>query len=259
MKHSKLITNALINYNFTSVYLQVHKKEPGKVVWIIPVALVFISVAWCPVMFKFLMEPATDQRRQTRFDGTMSTATVELSAASVNSLPQGNAVVSEKSARGKAAIITSLWKLVMIPFVAALFCKIYDRADLTKLKKGFDDFNTDHDAFPHFMAQIFTSFIGYLLGILACSMCMQRLAFALPVLLATPISIALALIQSKNVVLPFEFGKLDDPFVYAIGIPLLLAQFLSGSYYVFKEQGFIMAKESSLFWMPTYNGRNINK
>lgn len=233
------------------------RNEPNKVVWIIPVALVFISVAWCPIMFKFLMEPAT--QRQTHFDGTMSTATVELSAASVNSLPQGNAVVSEKSARGKAAIITSLLKLVMIPFVAALFCWIYEQADLLKLKKGFVDFNTDHDAFPHFVAQIFTSFIGYLLGLLACSMCMQRLAFALPILLATPISIAIALIPSENTVIPFESGKPADPFVYTIFILLLSAQFLSGSYYVFKEQGFIMAKESSLFWMPTYNGRNVHR
>ena len=233
--------------------------EADKVVWIIPVALVLISVAWCPIMFKFLMEPAADQRRQTHFDGNMSTATVELSAASVDSLPQGNAVVGEKSARGKAAIITSLCKLVMIPFVAALFCQIYQRADLSKLKRGFVDFNTDHDAFPHFMAQIFTSFVGYLLGILACSMCMQRLAFALPILLATPISTAITLIQSKDRVIPFEYGKLNDPFVYAICILLLSAQFLCGSYYVFKEQGFIMAKESSLFWMPTYNGRNVNR
>ena len=229
-------------------------------VWIIPVALVFISIAWCPKMFKFLIEPATRQQHQPRLDGTMPTATEELNGASVNSLPKGttivDAVVSVKSARGKAAIITSLLKLVMIPFVAALFCWIYKRADLTKLSTGFDDFTTDHYAFPHFMAQIFTSFIGYLFGILACSMCMQRLAFALPILLATPVSIVIALIPDKNIVLPFEYGRLDDPFVYAIGIPLLLAQFLSGSYYVFKEQGFIMATESSLFWMPSYNGRN---
>ena len=207
------------------------------------------------------MEPATAQPAPGHDLSTSVSATVELGGAPVN-LPPGNTIldvaVNAKSARGKAAIITSLWKLVLIPFVAALFCWVYKIADLKDLSKGFSDFTSSHCAFPHFMAQIFTSFIGYMLGKLACAMCMQRLAFALPIVFATPISIALALIPNQNVVLPFKYGNWKEELIYVIGVLLLAAQMFSIGYYIFKEQEFIMAKESSLFWMPTYNGRKIN-
>ena len=232
--------------------LKVHEGiSEQKVVGVIPVALVFVSIAWCPKVFKYVMEPATDH---------MST-TVELGGVPVP-LPPGNtildAAVNVKSARGKAAIINSLWKLTLIPFTCALFAHFYETANLKKLSQGFQDFTTHNSAFPHFMAQIFTSLIGHLLGILACAMCMQRLAFALPMFFATPISLVLAEIHDTvwNI-LPFDSNDSDTTIAYVAGIGFLfwLAQLLSVGYYVFKEPGFIMGKESSLFWMPTYNGR----
>lgn len=209
------------------------------VVWGIPLALLCISLAWCPKIFQIVIEPAT---------ATLSRGGTMLDIAT-----------SSKSARGKATVITSLWKLLLIPFVAASFCRFYDIADLTKLSKGFQDFNADHSAFPYFMTQIITSFVGCMLAILACSMCMQFLAFAFPMTLATPISVALAVMKHSpdNDVPHFTSGDASNAWLYVIGICFLFAQFLSVGYYVFKGQDFIMAKESSLFWMPTYNGREI--
>ena len=38
--------------------LKAHKDiSEEKVVWVIPVALVFVSIAWCPKVFKYVMEP----------------------------------------------------------------------------------------------------------------------------------------------------------------------------------------------------------
>ena len=238
---------------------------PDVVVWVIPFALVFISIAWCPKMFKFIMQPSGEQPLPVVEESVGMANTVELGGSIASSSPDImtlERVSKASSARGKAAIITSLWKLILIPFVAAFLCYIYHHeytiADLTALRKGFDDFNSNHKAFPHFMAQIFTSFIGYVLGILACSMCMQRLAFAIPMFLATPVSVALALIPKENVILPFDSGEEYKHYlVYVAAALLLLAQFIAVGYYLFKEQCFIMAKESSLFWMPTYNGRIV--
>ncbi|KAK2565226.1 hypothetical protein P5673_011169 [Acropora cervicornis] len=244
---------------------KVHQDDGQVIVWGIPPALIFISIAWCPMMFKFIMEPS----------GQQSTSHVEELAGMTNTLdsgvssasPTSDAIILEqvskaKSARGKAAIITSLWKLVLIPFVSVLLSLIPQKeehkiANLADLRKGFDEFTYHHKAFPYFMTQIFTSFIGYFLGILACSMCMQRLAFALPMLFATPVSLALSFIFTvNNIFLSSDSGKpYEDPMVYTVAVLLLLAQFITVSYYLFKEQGFIMAKESSLFWMPTYNGK----
>lgn len=238
-----------------------NKKAPDVVVWGIPVALLCISLAWCPKMFKVAIEPVADQPPPGLDHSTnQSPVQVELSGVSVT-LPQGETILdvatSSKSARGKAAVITSLWKLLLIPFVAALFCHFCNIADLAKLSKGFEDFSIDHYAFPYFMAQIFTSFIGCMLAILACSICMQFLAFAFPMTLATPISVTLALIKhsADNDVLHFAHGDATVVLLYVTAACFLFAQFLSVGYYVFKGQDFIMAKESSLFWMPTYNGK----
>lgn len=237
-----------------------HKKSPEIVVWgPIPLALLSISFAWCPKIFKRAIEPPEDQPPPGHNQSINESVQVELSGVSVT-LPQGQTILgvatSSKSARGKAAIITSLWKLLLIPFVAALFCHVYKTADLSCLPHGFSEFNVKHSAFPYFMVQIFASFVGYMLGILACSMCMQFLAFAFPMTLATPITVALVLINHgvQDDVLHFPNGNEKEVLLYVIGACFLFAQFLSVGYYLFKGQDFIMAKESSLFWMPTYNG-----
>lgn len=242
-----------------------NKEEPvdDRVVWGIPLALLCISFAWCPKTFKVAIEAATDEPAPGRdHSPSQQSLQVELGGVSVT-LPRGETILDvatgSKSARGKAAVITSLWKLLCIPLVAALFFHEYTKVDFTKLSEGFADFNVNHCAFPYFMVQIFTSFIGYMLGILACAMCIQFLAFAFPMLLATPISVALTLIHhdDDNVLLHFASGDANEFLLYVIGACFLFAQFLSVGYYVFKGQDFIMAKESSLFWMPTYNGREM--
>ena len=235
-----------------------------KVVWPIPFALLSISFAWCPMIFKIAIEPTNDQPPPDFNQSMNGSVQVEISGVK---LPEGQTILgvatSSKSARGKAAVITSLWKLFLIPFVAALFCHVYKIADLKNLSRGFSDFNDDHSAFPYFMVQIFTSFVGYMLGILACSMCMQFLAFAFPMTLATPITVALAVIKhgGQNDVLHFSYhnGEAKEILLYVIAIVgcFWFAQFLSVGYYLFKGQDFIMAKESSLFWMPTYNGMKL--
>ena len=215
-------------------------------------------------MFKFIMEPSGQQSTSHVEELAGMTNTMDSGVSSAS--PSSDVIILEqvskaKSARGKAAIITSLWKLVLIPFVSVLFGVMLQNnehkiANLKHLKKGFLDFTKHHEAFPYFMTQIFTSFIGYFLGILACSMCMQRLAFALPMFFATPVSLSLSLLTAENIFLPFDAGSnYKDHKVYIVAILLLLAQFIAVGYYLFKEQGFIMAKESSLFWMPTYNGK----
>ena len=233
-----------------------------KVVWPIPFALLSISFAWCPMIFKIAIEPTNDQPPPDFNQSMNGSVQIEISGVK---LPEGQTILgvatSSKSARGKAAVITSLWKLFLIPFVAALFCYVYKIANLRNLSRGFSDFNDEHSAFPYFMVQIFTSFVGYMLGILACSMCMQFLAFAFPMTLATPITVALAAVikhDGQNGVLHFSYhsGEAKEFLLYVIVGCFWFAQFLSVGYYLFKGQDFIMAKESSLFWMPTYNGMN---
>jgi len=88
-------------------------------------------------------------------------------------------------------------------------------------------------------------------------MCMQRLAFFLPLLLSTPLSMLLIYVKSISCssAVPFEHGDLSDHYLIPLAICLWLAQVMSTGVYLWKEQTFIMAKESSLFWLPVYNGK----
>jgi hypothetical protein len=87
-------------------------------------------------------------------------------------------------------------------------------------------------------------------------MCIQKIAFALPLTLATPISMALIYIPGLcgTNAIPFTCDKAQDDYVIPLALCLWFAQFLSTGFYVWKDQSFIMAKESSLFWLPSYNG-----
>ena len=221
----------------------------------IPVSLLLISIAWCPKVRKLQIEP-----RQERSIYEDDHSDIML-GGSDGMLPQGVTRLpaepsSDKNARAKATIISGLVKLVTMPFVAALFCRISKVADLGKLHEGFEGF-TDNKAFPYFMVQIIASLVGYVLCWLACSMRLQRVAFALPLVLATPVSMVITLAPHlcNTDVIPFECGNPKDVVVYVLAFILWSAQLLSTGYYMFKDQGFIMEKESSLFWLPVYNGQ----
>lgn len=237
-----------------------YKERGDTPFWGVPLALILLSFAWCPEIFKYVTKEVRNPPNPSLNGLTTSQPSPNVELAGL-SIPQGETILGvatrSKSARGKAAIITSLWKLFLIPFVAALYCYIFNRADLRELQKGFDNLSVDSDGFVHFMVQIWTSFLGYMLGILACAICMQLLAFAVPMILATPISVGLTLISNtwaEDHIFFFKHGDPSDVLLYVITGCFLLAQFFSVGYYVLKKQEGIMAKESSLFWMPTYNG-----
>ena len=63
----------------------------------------------------------------------------------------------------------------------------------------------------------------------------------------------------ENDVLHFRYddSETNEIRLYVIVVCFWIAQFLSVGYYLVKGQDFIMAKESSLFWMPTYNGMEL--
>lgn len=221
----------------------------------IPVSLLLISIAWCPKVRKLQIEP---RQKRSIYEDDHSDIML---GGSDGVLPQGvtrlpSEPSSDKNARAKATIISGLVKLVTMPFVAALFCRICKVAELDKLHEGFEKFTVHDEAFPYFMVQIIASLVGYVLCWLACSMRLQRVAFALPLVLATPVSMVIVLAPDLcNTVAIHLCGDYSDEWVYVLAFTLWSAQLLSTGYYMFKDQGFIMEKESSLFWLPVYNGQ----
>ena len=178
------------------------------------------------------------------------------SGGTENGVVQSNPVKGH-SARGKAAIISSLWKLILTPLVAIAFSAIYNIVELENISAGFKGIKASNPSFVYFMLHIFASFFGYHFGWLACSLCMQQIGYALPLTLATPISIFLTHITwaCETSTIPLPCRSEDQAYVLVAGTLLWLGQFLATTYYVWKSQGLIMAKAHDLLWIPSYNGK----
>jgi len=172
----------------------------------------------------------------------------------------GNLVTLKHSAREKAALVMSLVQLLTTPVACIVLCLVGKVADLEMFGVGIRQITVSHPVFYYFLVQLFATFLGYHAAWLACSMYAQRLAFALPLTLATPL--ALVFIEVNQLcnawLIPLPRGP-DLPMYYLIGITalLLLGQFLSTGYYVWANKGYIMGKASHLFWLPSYTGKSM--
>ena len=179
---------------------------------------------------------------------------------SISGMQQGTVrgpSVEKRTARGKAAIVSSLWNLLLTPFIAILFAKVYHITALDNVSGGFKAINTNNPSFVYFMFHVFTSFLGYHLGLLACSLCMQPIGYALPLTLATPIAVLMIHVPWiwETSLIPLPCGSENLVYTLPAGALLCLAQFLTTTYYVWKSQGLIMAKAHHLLWIPSYNGK----
>ena len=229
----------------------------------IPLALMFLSFAWSPTMRKLQTQPRK-QRILNQLGKVMprpSMANLALADLEEEQETTSPILHHRESAGGKATFILSIWKLLLTPFVALIFCKTHDIADLSKLSEGFSAINTDNPSFVFFIIQVFASFGGYILSWLACSLRMQQVAFALPLTLCTPVVFALTVVRGvcDSTLVPLKCGADEsDYFTFTVGFFLWLAQFLASGYYVWKSEGFVMAKASTIFWIPSYNGEENN-
>ena len=157
-------------------------------------------------------------------------------------------------------------KLVLTPFVTYLISWLYHDVYSSDLGNGFEYLGSEHDqVFAYFLVNIFVSFVGYFIGMLACQMAIQKLSFALPITLMTPISFFIALGCEKQW-WQWDWLFESEPHItqrqlivaVCVCVVAFFAQFLSTTYYIWRSQDFIMAKECQLFWVPSYNGIYIS-
>eukprot|EP00794_Sanderia_malayensis_P016164 gene16164-17787_t len=240
---------------------------------IIPISILLISLAWCPKLKKLQCDynleilRANDVISHDNISNMPST-----SSTSSGTLPSDltkrrkstwkddteRVIIQANSPREKATIISSFFKIVFIPLCCTAVAHFMRVADVTQLNKGLDAFFKDRTLYTMFFVQVITGFIGYHIAVLACTMTMQRLCFALPLTLATPATVVLLVTSTCNThYLSFmqcysesESGK----YIAILSIALWLGQFLTTTYYAWMRQDFIMAQEAVLFWLPSYEG-----
>ena len=222
-----------------------------------PFIFLILSIAWSPKMRKLqiqsqeLKSNVCDENISRSYTSEFSSHGSGIESGIVQTHP-----AKRKSARGKAAIVSSLWKLVLTPLVAITFSNIYHIIELDNISAGFKAINVANPSFVYFMFHVFASLIGYHFGWLACSLCMQQIGYALPLTLATPIAIFMTHVKGvcDTITIPLPCRSEYQAYTLIVGVLLWLAQFLATTYYVWKSQGLIMAKAHDLLWIPSYNG-----
>ena len=108
------------------------------------------------------------------------------------------------------------------------------------------------------MFQVFASLFGYILCWLACTMDLQKICFVIPLSLATPVSVAIVVID-YFLLNGKWFGETEVSvtpwWMIIMGSVLWLSEFTSLAVQMFTSHQFLMAKEDLLFWLPSYDGK----
>ena len=158
------------------------------------------------------------------------------------------------SSRWKNGFICSLIKLIFIPGFSMLWGYIFNIYKVDSLHAGIQHVNENSPVFIPFMVNIFASFGGYILGCAACSMAVQKVSFALPLVLVTPLLIVILMTTNVCEKL-FENAKFEcgagnttmlQVYSYLGAACLYLAQILSTSYFIFKTQTAVLQKEANV-------------
>lgn len=262
------------------------REQSVPMIVIIPISIVLLSIAWSPKMRKLQIdhdlayflesptnadgEPKLPKNHRTRYfrDDEDEQLEIESNGTLTSKKKRrdikddaNKIVVQTNTSRGKATLINSLIKLISIPIFVTFFVWLFDCADISKVHHGFTgishDFNTQ--LMWMFVIHILTSFIGYHTAWMGCTITLQRLCFAIPLTLSTPICIAIVLTKKCDF---FEVGPChnheynDNGLIVALlSVTLWLGQFFATTYYAWISQDFVMAEEPTLFWIPTYDGK----
>ena len=163
-----------------------------------------------------------------------------------------------RTAQAKTAVISSLCKLFFIPLTAVAFSTVYDIVKLNTFE-GFKAITTSNPSFLYFILHILTSFFCFHFGWIACSLRMQRIGLALPLTLATPVTVIITqfkgFCETETIPLPCASG--DIHYVLGAGLLLWLAQCLGTTHYLWESPGKILGKVCDSFWIPYYNGKSV--
>ncbi|XP_046555805.1 uncharacterized protein LOC124265054 [Haliotis rubra] len=112
----------------------------------------------------------------------------------------------------------------------------------------------------YFLTNIHATLVGYFLSLLACQTAVHKWAFAIPICLTCPLFVVVLLVKSCCLVaLPFSPGACvdDNRNLWAVIVAtacFCLAHLHCTTLLIFRSKFIPPQKESSIFWLPSYNG-----
>lgn len=247
-------------------------------------SIVFVSIAWSPKIRKLQIDhdlayvwsdeidikgkgnlPKNDRVKYLRpkdfADDTSSEDSKMKKKENAIKDDAKNIIIQTNTSRGKSTIIACFLRVIFMPIFVTIFVYLFGVADISKAYEGFVGITYHTNMLYLFLVHVIASFIGYHTLWIGCMISLQRLCFAIPLTLSTPICIAIFLTGTCEVFglgtcrhsVYDENASLDVMF----SIALWLGQFFATTYYTWKSQDFIMADEAMLFWVPTYDGEYL--
>ena len=158
----------------------------------LPISLMLLNWAWFSPLRKLQLRSRVEGQSESVEYNPLSNSEGDV-ISSTDRLTEFDLLSSAfySSATRKAGIINSAIKLITTPFVCALLCHFYDVVSLeavhaNQIKNGLGIYT------PYIWVNVLCSFGVYFLSSLACMVGIQRQAFALPLLLVTPVSLFLS-------------------------------------------------------------------
>ncbi|KAK3596694.1 hypothetical protein CHS0354_038031 [Potamilus streckersoni] len=282
-----------------TMFLVVDNRQPSykiaEDIWYLSVAIFCVSLSWIPGIYKQILEiNDTSQPNSVRLEGLLNDETQCLLGSSNttgygsgslgNFGDHGNSSQTDVEAESHVQMRTSAskapnretntaWKFtIWLSFVKILSISIIGPTIFAVkykyttdcwwffFKQAWNWGSTETDVY-FFLANAASSLVGYLLAFLACTTCMQKIAFAIPLFLATPVTFVLLYFETTCELIPHRatYDNMcptisDTSFLVPAIICLTLAQIFSAGWVVFRSETIVMQKEDMLFWIPSYNG-----
>ncbi|XP_046329399.2 uncharacterized protein LOC124113182 isoform X2 [Haliotis rufescens] len=263
-------------------------QNTGKL-WHVLVALACLTVAWDPHIQQLTVTPkleteledeVTDYSTPDTTSGydtyerpaqsSSSTNPSTIEDANIDETSDQTSFVTPKSlsTTWKMAVISNFVKVVGVLIFSYIFFYVDSTiySSQTRFKANthqeFLDawsFKVDSD-FDYFLINILTTMVGYALSFFACQIATQKWAFAVPICLTGPLFLVVMLVKDWcTFVMPFSPGACADVngHLWAAIVALVcffLAHLLSATVPIFRSRPIVLQKESSIFWLPSYNG-----
>ena len=263
------------------------KSQSIETIVVLPISIGLLSIAWSPKVRKLQIDhdlayvwgdsssESFDRNGKTRKNHLARHFQVDTTNEEINDGSQNfniktknqktfkneakKIIVQTNTSRGKATLINSLIKLISIPAFIVFFAYLFEVADVTKSYEGFVGIIPNSQLGYMFFVQIVSAFIGYHSAWIGCMITLQRMCFAIPLTLCTPLCIGIVLLKkcdffSIGPCTTFTYNN-SGQWVTALSVLLWLGQFFATTYYAWRSQDFIMADEATLFWLPCYDGK----
>ena len=230
-------------------YLWSQTKKPSielEEIWYPIVGVLCLSIAWLPEIQSYLLK------------------TVDQTEA----IAEGPQVIVQDKPTWKMVIFLSLCKIIftfVFSFVLLRFSIFSTEASdvAAHFRMGWS--NLGDEVTYYFIANCCSSLLGYIVGFIACTTCMQKGSYVLPLFLATPLAAALLAVKNSCTAIVFVgieagdseisnqcdlSGTLDIILFCAAVSCLVLAQFLSFGILIINSPLVVKQSETQVCFFP---------